>query len=464
MLSQHRPGASAQRRVSWAHRADARTLTPSRMAATGIVGLVAGGTALLACPLASADGHPTDVVTALFTAVSAVSLTGLAIVDTGSHFSTFGEAVIITLIQTSGLGVMTLATLLGIALSRRLQISQRRVAEAEGRMLAPGRFRTTVLAAVILTLTCEATAAVVMAVRFAVAYDMSAGEAVWQGLFHAISAFNNAGFSLSPNNLISYHSDGWILLPIAASVIIGGLGYPVLADITRKVLRRGSRPWSMTTSITVQMTLLLLAVGTVGFAISEFHWTFADLGPGAFALNSFFAAVTPRTAGFNAIDYGEASPATLLLTDVLMFFGGGSAGTAGGLKVTTLAVVLAAVSAEFAGRRDTCVGRRIVPAAAVRQALAVLTSGLVLLVVSIIVLRLLEPSMNADAVTFEVISAFGTVGLSAGITADLSVPSLLMLCVVMLVGRLGPFTLVAALALRRSDRHFSYPEERPYIG
>lgn len=220
----------------------------------------------------------------------------------------------------------------------------------------------------------------------------------------------------------------------------------------------------MTTRITLVGTLVLVVSATALVALSEWRGVLADMPLGVKLLNAFFSGVTPRTAGFNSVDYGQAHPITLMLTDIYMFIGGGSAGTAGGIKITTAIVLLGAMFAEFRGRGETVVAKRSVPASAVRQALTVAAAGLAAVALGVAALRVFDPEFTADQVAFEVVSAFATVGLSTGITAQLSAASQCVLCVLMFLGRVGPFTLVAALAAHNVARRFDYPKERPFIG
>lgn len=256
---------------------------------------------------------------------------------------------------------------------------------------------------------------------------------------------------------MSFSADAWILLPLAAALIGGGLGFPVWAELVRRKV-------SMTARMTLWATAMLLTMGMLFFALAEWHGVLSSMPLGQKLLNAFFASASPRTAGFNAVDYGQAHPITLMGTDMLMFLGGGSAGTADGVKVTTFCVLLAAMAAEFRGQTVTTIGHRSVPHTVTRQALALSAAGVAVVTLGVATLRIFDPQFTADQVTFEVISAFATSGLSTGITAELSATSKVVLCLIMYLGRVGPTTLVAALAARAVDRRFSYPEERPFIG
>ncbi|MEJ6549956.1 potassium transporter TrkG [Corynebacterium sp. USCH3] len=437
----------------------------------GFLGLIAAGTVVLTLPAASASGVGTGMLPALFTATSAVTLTGLAVVDTGSHWSGLGQVTVLSLIQLGGFGIMSLTSLAGMLLTGRIGLRSRLFARAENRSLNTGDIGRTLISTLLITVICEAVVASVTAVRFMMSYGMSAPRAGWEGLFHAVSAFNNAGFGLRSDSLVPYVGDAWIILPLATALVLGGLGFPVISELWNRVRdrvrrrsRRGMGRLSVTTRVTVVGTGVLIVLGVTMVTILEWDNTLAGLPVGTRLLAGFFQGITPRTAGFNSLDYGEFHPTTLMGTDLLMFIGGGSAGTAGGIKITTAAVLLAAIVAEVRGQRVTTIGHRTVSQPVVRQALTVAVVSVMLVVVAVGALRLLDPGFTSDQVTFEAVSAFATVGLSTGITADLSSPSQVVLCVLMYLGRIGPVTLVVALAARNSARRFDYPEERPFIG
>ncbi|MGJ0184024.1 TrkH family potassium uptake protein [Corynebacterium glyciniphilum] len=437
----------------------------------GFLGLIAAGTVVLTLPAASASGVGTGMLPALFTATSAVTLTGLAVVDTGSHWSGLGQVTVLSLIQLGGFGIMSLTSLAGMLLTGRIGLRSRLFARAENRSLNTGDIGRTLISTLLITVICETVVASVTAVRFMMSYGMSAPRAGWEGLFHAVSAFNNAGFGLRSDSLVPYVGDAWIILPLAAALVLGGLGFPVISELwnrawdgVRRRSRRGMGRLSVTTRVTVVGTGVLIVLGVTMVTILEWDNTLAGLPVGTRLLAGFFQGITPRTAGFNSLDYGEFHPTTLMGTDLLMFIGGGSAGTAGGIKITTAAVLLAAIVAEVRGQRVTTIGHRTISQPVVRQALTVAVVSVMLVVVAVGALRLLDPGFTSDQVTFEAVSAFATVGLSTGITADLSSPSQVVLCVLMYLGRIGPVTLVVALAARNSARRFDYPEERPFIG
>jgi trk system potassium uptake protein len=436
---------------------------PAQVVVAGFATAVLVGTALLALPVARAGEGRATLLEALFTATSAVCVTGLVVVDTASYWSGFGEVVILGLIQVGGFGIMTMASLLGLLISRRLGLRSRLTAAAETKSIGIGDVRGVLRGVATVSLLVEGVLALVLGARFALAYDVAPARAAYLGVFHAVSAFNNAGFALYPDNLMSFVTDAWICLPIAGAVILGGLGFPVLFELRRHA-RRPSR-WSLHTKITLGTTALLLVLGTVFLTASE--WTNAAtlgrLDVRGRLLAGFFSAVMPRTAGFNSLDIAEMRQGTWLGTDILMFIGGGSAGTAGGIKVTTFAVLFFVIYAEVRGEPAVNVFDRRVDARAQRQALTVALLSVGAVVASTLVLVELT-RIPMDEVLFEVVSAFATVGLSTGITADLPPFGQLLLVGLMFLGRLGPITLVSALALRQRARLYHLPEARPIIG
>jgi trk system potassium uptake protein TrkH len=424
---------------------------------------IAVGTLLLSLPIATASGESATLIDAVFTATSAVCVTGLITVDTGSHWSAFGEIVILALIQAGGLGIMTLGTLVVVLLSRRLGLRARLIAQAQSRTLSLQDVRRVVRNIVVFSVVSEAIIAMILSARIMLAHDSDAGAALYEGIFHAISAFNNAGFSTHVDSLVRYVDDPWIMLTVAGAVILGGLGFPVVFELARTWRR--PRSWSVTTRITVTTTMILLAVATVVFLIVERDnpETLGPMPPGVKLLAGFFTAVMPRTAGFNAIDIAAMRPESLLLTDALMFIGGGSAGAAGGIKVTTFGLLAVVVWAEMRGETGVDVGPRRVPVGNQREALAVALLGIGLVAVGTFVLLGLT-AHSLDLVLFEVVSALGTVGLSAGITADLPDAGKVLLIVLMYVGRIGPLSLFSALALRERGHRYERPEEGTIVG
>ncbi len=437
-------------------------LTPGRVIALSFGAVLVLGTALLSLPAAT-QGRSATFMEALFTATSALCVTGHIVVDTPTFWSPFGQVVIMVLIQIGGFGVMSLATLLGLLVARRLGLRTRLTAVSETHTVAVGDVRRVLLGVAVIALLTEVVVATMLAGRFWLGYGEPFGRALWLGVFHAVSSFNNAGFALFSDSLISFATDPLVCLPICVAIILGGLGFPVIMELWRQY--RFPRRWTLNTVTVLVGSAVLLVAGTI--ALTALEWsnpaTLGAMDPAGRLLAGFTMSVMPRTAGFNSIDVSQMLPESWFVTDILMFIGGGPAGTAGGVKITTFAVLLFIVLAELRG--DTAVnmfGKRL-PRSTHREALTVALLSVALVVGSTLAIMLLSP-FGFDRVFFEVVSAFATVGLSTGITADLPALAQLILIVLMFIGRLGPVLLGAALALTREKRMYELPKERPIIG
>ncbi|MGV8871686.1 MAG: TrkH family potassium uptake protein [Rhodococcus sp. (in: high G+C Gram-positive bacteria)] len=436
--------------------------------AAGFAFAILLGAGVLMIPGATQTGNEPAFLEALFTATSAVSLTGLIVVDTPVYWSSFGQVVIVCLIQIGGFGIMTIASLVGLFLADRIGLRGRLNAAAEVRTSGLGDVKSVVVGVFRTSLIIESVVALALAGRFAIGYDESPARALWLGIFHAVSAFNNAGFALFSDNMISFATDPWICIPLMIAVVLGGIGFPVLFEIFRRVRSRTrgarSRPrWSLHTRLTLTATAVLLVIGPAVVMLFEWSTTLGGFGLWDKMLVATFQGVMPRTAGFNSVDYAEVDNATLLVTDVLMFIGGGSGGTAGGIKVTTFAILLFVILAEIRGDREVTVFDRRIDARVQRQALTVALIGVALVMLPVVAL-LAGTDFDLDALLFEVVSAFATVGLSTGITAQLPGWGQLILVVLMYLGRIGSITLVSALAARDRGRRYTLPTERPFIG
>lgn len=424
---------------------------------------IAVGTLVLSLPISTVGGTPAPLLTALFTATSAVSVTGLIVVDTQTYWSTFGQVSIMLMFQIGGLGIMTAATLLGLMAGRGFGLRGRMATQVERSRLNLSATPSLLKLIIGITLTIELILAFILGLRFATGWDMSAGAAAWHGLFHAVSAFNNAGFSTFSTGLVAFQDDWLILGPIALGVVISALGFPVMEDWREH--GANWRRWTLHSKMTLVGTLVLLVFGLLAILVME--WSNPDtLGPmtvGSKLLNAGFHSVMPRTAGFNSLDVGAYREETLMVNYLLMFIGGGSAGTAGGIKITTFLVLIAIVLAEVLQRRDAGMFGRRFGHAVERQALAVASIAL-LLVLSATIYITSVTRLPLHDVLFETISAFATVGLSTGVTAELPPSALAVLVLLMFVGRVGTITAATALALAGSDRPYRYPEENPIVG
>jgi trk system potassium uptake protein len=436
--------------------------SPARLAVTVFAAVIALFTALLLAPWATASGRSAPFVDALFTATSAVCVTGLVVVPTGTYWSIYGQVVILVGIKVGGLGIMTLASILGMAVSRRIGLTQKLLTASETKTTRLGEVGSLVRVVILTSTALELLIALMLFPRFLV-LEETVGEAAWHGVFYGISAFNNAGFVPTPEGLAPYVGDWLLCLPIILGVFIGSLGFPVILNVLRS--RRRAAKWSLHTKITLTMSVALVGVGTLLYGAVEWA-NERTLGPLTFGdkiLASLFAGVMPRSGGFSTVDTGGMREASWLITDALMFVGGGSASTAGGIKVTTLAVMLVAIVSEARGDRDMEVYGRRIPRDTLRLAVAVSFIGATaVLLSSLLLLEITGETL--DVILFETISAFATVGLSTGITPDLPDAGKYVLVALMFIGRTGTMTFAAALALRDRRRIVRYPEERPIIG
>lgn len=436
---------------------------PIRLVPSLFLLAIAIGTVLLSLPIATADGTRASVLTALFTATSAVAVTGLVVVDTGSYWSPFGQVAILLMFQIGGLGIMTAATLFGLIAGRGFGLHDRMATQVERGRLETGDALSVLKLVFAITIAVEAVVAAILALRMMTSYDMNAGTALWHGVFHSVSAFNNAGFSTHADSVMGYQSDPVILVPIMLAVILTALGFPVMQDLRDK--RFAWKRWSLHSKVTVYGTAALLALGLV--AILAMEWsnagTLGPMGVGSKLLNAAFHSVMPRTAGFNSVDVGAFHDQTLMVNYLLMFIGGGSAGTAGGIKVTTFIVLFAIVLSEVLGRRDAGLFDRRFGSEVERQALTVTVLAASLIFAATTYIASIT-SLALPEILFECISAFSTVGLSTGITADLPPSAQVVIVLLMFIGRVGTITVATALAVGRPTRPYRYPKENLIVG
>ncbi|SIT87913.1 potassium uptake protein, TrkH family [Microbacterium sp. RU33B] len=438
-------------------------LHPAQAVAGGFGLAIVVGTALLMLPISKVGPGGATFVQALFTATSAVCVTGLTVVDTPTFWTPFGQVVILALIKVGGLGIMIFAALIGLVLARKFTVRSRLNTAAEAKSVDLDDVRGAARGIVVTSLVIEAVTFALLFLRFLTGYGYSLGDAAWSALFHAVSAFNNAGFALYSDNLMGFVADPFICLPIAAAIILGGLGFPVLFQL-RKEFRRPLH-WSMNTKIVLWASGVLLIAGTAYITLIEWNnpETLGALDPWSRILAGFFQSVQTRTAGFNSVDIGAMYDETWLGMDVLMFIGAGPAGTAGGIKVTTFAVLFFIMMTELRGEGAVNIFGKRLSRAVHRQAITVVLLAVAAVVTGAGLLMLLTGE-ELDRALFESVSAFATVGLSTGITASLSEPAQIVLVALMFLGRLGPLTLGSAIALRERRILYEFPKERPAIG
>jgi potassium uptake TrkH family protein len=449
---------------------------PARVVVFAFALIIMAGTVLLTLPISKTSGTYGNILDAFFTAVSASCVTGLSTVDVANFWTPFGHLVILAMSKLGGFGVMTFTSLIALLLARGLSLRARITTTSESSTLTSGDAKSLVIRVFVLSAAIETTMAWILAFRFKTEYEYSWPDAIWHGYFHAISSFNNAGFALYSDSLMSFNQDPIVILTLNLLIILGGIGFPVLFELIRRIRRNAknrqvagfiesSIHWSLTFKIVMWGTLILLALGTIALGFLEWDNP-GTLGPMDFwskLLNAFTLSVQPRTAGFNAIDVSKMHDSSWLITDILMFIGGGSAGTAGGLKITTIAILFFIVVTEVRGQGAVNVGNRRISRSIHRQALTIVALASAAVTAAIIALQMMT-SFSTDQIIFEVISAFATVGLSTGITGQLPAAGQLILIALMFVGRIGPTAVASAMAARKVKSHIELPKERPLIG
>ncbi|WP_066043628.1 TrkH family potassium uptake protein [Herbiconiux solani] len=464
--------------------------SPSRFAILIFAGLVLLFTVLFSLPVSSATGTPTSLADSLFTAVSVICVTGLSTVDMATHWSVFGHVLIYFGVQIGALGVLTLASILGLVISRRLGLRARLIAAsdtnplrmhhgpvAEGQAVRLGEIGSLLATVAISALVIEAVLALLLLPRMLLD-GIPVGDAVWFSLYYSAMAFTNTGFAPNAEGLAPFANDYFFLGVLMVGVFLGSIGFPVIYTLSRSLgawrsrKRRGHARgtagrvrWSVHVKLTLVTSFLLIVVGAVLYIVLEFDNpdTFGGLNAGDTVFQSFFLSVMTRSGGFSTISIPDLNGSSLLVTDMLMFIGGGSASTAGGIKVTTLAVLFLAAFAEARGVQDMeAFGRRI-PSDVLRLGVSVVLWGATTVAVSsVLILQISKAPL--DFVLFDVISAFATSGLTTGLTASLPDAGVYIMAATMFMGRVGTVTLAAALAASQRQQLYKRPEERPIVG
>nr|WP_272902112.1 potassium transporter TrkG [Brevibacterium daeguense] len=436
--------------------------SPARLAMVSFLAFIGIITVLLCLPISHRDPESWSFATSLFTATSAVTVTGLTTEVTEEHWSDFGVGVIAAGIQVGGLGILTLASVLGMAVSKKLGVRQRLIAAQATNTWKLGQVGTLLRAVISTIVIAELVVFTLLLPRF-LSRGESVGDAAWFSVFYSISAFNNGGFTIHPGGMEHFADDPWILTVIMVAVFIGSLGFPVILMIA--IAWNRPRSWDLHTKLTLTTSAVLVLVGFVLLLFFEASnpRTLGDESAGPTALEVLFMAVMPRSGGFATMSIDDMNQTSHLLLDVLMFIGGGSSSTAGGIKVTTLAVLVLAALSEARGMTDVSAFRRRIEPSSIKLAISVtLAGGAAVITGTLVMLQITR--MPLDLVLFEVISAFATCGLSSGVSVAAPDAGLYVLSGMMFLGRLGTITLAAALSQQSTRRMFRYPEERPIIG
>lgn len=436
-------------------------LTPYQILVLGFAGLILAGALLLMTPQASATGQSLSFIDALFTATSAVCVTGLVVVDTGTYFSLFGQLVIIFLIQAGGLGIVTMATLMALLIRRRINLRERLIMqEALNHMTVAGVVRITQYI-ILVTLLIEFIGGSILAIRL---YPEFGAQGIYFGYWHAISSFCNAGFDLFGNfgSITRYVDDITINLTISSLIILGGIGFTVIFDVWDN---KRWKKFSLHTKLVLVTTAFLVFFGAAVIFLLEMNNpnTLQPLSLQGKLLGSYFQSVSTRTAGYNTVDMGQLHDATVFFMVILMFIGASPTSTGGGIKTTTFGVILAAVWALITGKPDAEVFKRRISQQLIYKAFSVILIAATLVIFVTMMMSITEKASFLQ-ILFEVVSAFGTVGLTTGITPTLTEQGKIWIILTMFAGRVGPVTLALALALRTKKGMVQYPEGKIIIG
>jgi Trk-type K+ transport system membrane component len=421
------------------------------------------GTVLMMLPATRTKPGYTPFVPALFTATSALTTTGLD-VEGPDYWSTTGQIIITVLTQVGGYGVMTVATLLTLTVSKQLGLYNRLLVQVETGGLGVNNVRRVLLKVAQIFLVCEAVVAVIMTARLWLRYHYPLGRATWYGLYHSVQAFNNGGFTLDPDNLTEFVSDAWIFLPLTLSSIIGATGFPVLLEL----LERWRQPahWSILTRLTVGGLLVLMTVGFLALLLLESSnpKTLGPLSVPAKVLAAFVNGTVPSTGAFSSIPFVGMRDETNLILLGMMFVGGGSASTTGGIKVTTFFLLAFVIWAEIRGEPDVVIGPRRIATVTQRQAITVALLGVGVVALGTLMVLVTTNGVRLLVAAFEATSAFSTIGLTLDTTRSVPTDTQIVLTIVMFVGRVGMIIAGSALALKAGQRQYRYPEEQPLVG
>jgi len=438
-------------------------LNEVQVLAIGFALVILIGGSILSLPISSVDGNYTSFLDSLFTSTSAVCVTGLVTIDTGTHWNNFGKVVIMILIETGGLGFMSITIFIAVLLGKKITLKDRLIMqEAMNAFNIQGLVKM-VKYVLTFTLSVQICGAVLLATQFIPQFGWKTG--VFFGVFHSVSAFCNAGFDLFGNyaSLVSYSSNSVVLLTISGLIIIGGLGFTVSLEIFNY---RKARRFSTHSKMVIFITLVLIIFGTIFIFLVEYRnvETLANMTFRDKVLNAFFASVTPRTAGFNSISTEGMTMAGKLMTIILMFIGGASGSTAGGLKVTTFGVLVFTLISSLKGREDTEAFGRKFSKETVYKAFTLLSIAMLLVITVTIILTITEPDKLFINLLYEATSAFGTVGLTAGVTQSIGSISKVVLIITMYLGRVGALTVILAVINKKKKNGIKYPEAKILIG
>jgi trk system potassium uptake protein TrkH len=437
---------------------------PAQFLAISFIATIFVGTILLSLPFSTTSGH-ISFTDALFTSTSAVCVTGLIVQDTGIYFSPVGQVIIMFLFQIGGLGIMTFSTLVLLVAGKSIAIKDSITLKEDFLHTSSLRVQSLIKNILLYTLCLESLGTLFFYLSFN--HKFSTGKALFHSVFHSISAFCNAGFCLYRDSFESFKGNVWINMNLIVLIILGGLGFMVLRETLgsfSNILRKKRVRFSLHTKLVFGVTLILLIFSALLFFILESHYSLKDFSLGEKILSSVFQVVTPRTAGFNTMDLNALGFGVVFLLIVLMFIGASPGSTGGGVKTSTIGAVFAFLKSRLSARESVSLCHRTIPFKLVTKAFTVITLGISVICVSVFILLISQPGVNMKEVFFEVFSAFGTVGLSLGLTPRLNDIGKIVIIMTMYIGRIGPLTFLYAFSRERAKGKYDYVEESVMIG
>ncbi|MGL6024070.1 MAG: TrkH family potassium uptake protein [Cetobacterium sp.] len=438
-------------------------LSFSRKLILGFFTAIVLGSILLYMPFSLQEGHKISFLTAIFTITSAICVTGLSVIDISQVLSFKGQIILLLFIQLGGLGVMTFSSLFFLLIGKKMSYKDRELIKEERNAESSGEVVSFIKKIVIIVLLIEGIGAFFLTLEFMKRFEFS--KAVYFGIFHSISAFCNAGFALFSDNLEGYSGSILMNMTIAYLIILGGIGFSVINSVLIAV-RRDVKRFTLTSKVAILVSMFLTFIGMILFFLLEYKnpTTLANLSWIDKILASFFQSVTTRTAGFNTVPMGSLNPATIFMFCILMFIGASPGSTGGGIKTTTIGVIVLYVIGIIQGKENINVFNRKISWDILNRALAILVISIMYVSIVIMAIMTIETEMSFEKIVFEVFSAFGTAGLSMGITADLSVVSKMLIIITMFIGRLGPMTFALALGEKKIKQSLRYPKENILVG
>ena len=444
-------------------------MTVSRTIALGFLAVILAGALLLMMPFSTIDGTWSDPITALFTSTSSVCVTGLSVVDVGKYYSFWGQLCLVLLVQIGGLGYMTATTFLLLLLGRRFGLKDKVALQQSLDKSGLAGVVQLVQSILATTLLFELTGVFLLMTVFVPQYGFKQG--VWSAIFHSVNSFNNAGFSIYSDNLIGYISSPMVNFTVSGLIIFGGIGYQVIMEMYLWLRDRFNKSrvctvFSLNFKVVTTTTAVLLILGTLAFLVLEYNNpdTFGSLTFPQKLMAAWFQSVTPRTAGFNTITIGQMTEASLFLTIALMFIGASPGSTGGGIKTTTFRILFCCTTAVIEGQEDVECYQRQIPPAMILKTISLAFGSLLVAFTSAILIELTNPQVEFIEALFEAVSAFGTVGLSTGITAKISAIGKLIVIATMYIGRVGVLLLMSAAFGDPKPRSFKYAEESLLVG